>query len=171
MNNKQQGVFNMKTNFKKLIAATGLVAVATAILVGCASTTLEQQIAVKEAGSWDFAVKSASGGTNYIRIYDSPGKVGWFKYEYGQKHPCNQGFQKAIKTTAHGLVEFSNAETKSFACNLRIRYIFRTDASGHPYEGWVTELKDGDKRPQPELAKLTKFWDDKNMKPNYFLVK
>lgn len=68
-------------------------------------------------------VKSVSGGTNYIRIYDSPGKVGWFKYEYGQKHPCNQGFQKVIKTVAPGLVQYANdPDAKSYACGTKIRY-------------------------------------------------
>jgi hypothetical protein len=162
----------MKTVHKKSFAVSGLVAVAVAVLVGCATQTLEQQIAVKEPGSWDFKVDKKAGGTEYIRIYDSPGKLGWFKYEYGQKHPCNQGFQKVIKTTAPGLVRYAHdPDAKSFACSETLAYIFRTDAQGQPYEGWFVEIKGKEKREFAELTYNVKYWDDKGFKPNYFLVK
>lgn len=157
----------------KLILAACLAASLAATLSGCASTTLEQQIAVKEVGSWDFAVKSVSGGTNYIRIYDSPGKVGWFKYEYGQKHPCNQGFVKAVKTIAPGLVQYeTDTDAKSFACDSKKRYIFRTDALGNPYEGFESfPIKDREKKEFPELIFSVKYWDSKGEAPKYFLVR
>jgi hypothetical protein len=151
----------------KLILAACLAVPFAATLTGCASTTLEQQIAVKEPGSWDFAVKNASGSTEYVRIYDNPDKVGWFKYEYGQKHPCNQGFQKVTKTVAPGLVEYSNADTKSFACGTKIRFVFRTDASGHPYEGWVNEIPGREKKDFLGLAQTVKWWDANNIKPTH----
>ena len=161
----------MKTNFKTIAKALGAVAV-VAMLAACASTTLEQQIAVKEIGSWDFKINLKAGGTEYIRIYDALGKVGWFKYEYGQKHPCNQGFQKVIKTVAPGLVRYAiDPDVKSLACDEKLAYIFRTDALGVPYEGWFITIKDREKRELPELANLVKYWDSKDMKPNYFLVK
>ena len=157
----------------KLILAAALAASLAATLSGCAGPTLEQQIAVKEPGSWDFRLDKKSGGTEYIRIYDTPDKVGWFKYEYGQKHPCNQGFVKAVKTTAPGLVQYAtDTDAKSFACSSKKRYIFRTDASGHPYEGWETaSIQDREKKEFPELAYTVKWWDSKGEKPNYFLVK
>lgn len=161
----------MKTSYKLILAAC-LAASLAATLSGCASTTLEQQIAVKEAGSWDFRVKNAAGSTEYIRIYDSPGKVGWFKYEYGQKHPCNQGFQKVIKTVAPGLVQYANdPDAKSYACYGTIRYIFRTDANGQPYEGWVTIFNDLEKKVHPGLTETVNNLDSKGAKPKYFLVK
>lgn len=82
INNKQKGIFIMKTNFKKSFTKALGVAAVVAVLAACASTTLEQQIAMKEPGSWDFAVQSTPTQTNYIRIYDSPGKLGFFKFEY-----------------------------------------------------------------------------------------
>lgn len=161
----------MKTSFK-LVLAAALAGSLAATLSGCASTTLEQQIAVKEPGSWDFRLDKKSGGTEYIRIYDTPDKVGWFKYEYGQKHPCNQGFQKVIKTVAPGLVRYAlDPEAKSFACDEKLAYIFRTDAQGVPYEGWFSAIKDREKRELSELASQVKYWDSKGAKPNYFLVK
>lgn len=157
----------------KLILAACLAASLAATLSGCASTTLEQQIAVKEPGSWDFSVKNAAGSTEYIRIYDSPGKVGYFKYEYGQKHPCNQGFQKMTKETAPGLVQYvTDIEAKAFACNLNKRYIFRTNSQGHPDEGWTTNpIKDGEKRVFSELSDTVKWWDANKIKPTFTLVR
>ena len=161
----------MKTSHKRILAAC-LAASLAATLSGCASTTLEQQIAVQEPGSWDFAVKNAAGSTEYTRIYDSPGKLGFFKFEYGQKSPCNQGFQKVIKTTAPGLVRYvHDPEAKSFACSIRTAYVFRTDALGNPYEGWVTELKDREKKEFLDLAYTVKDWEARGFKPNYLLVK
>ena len=156
----------------KLILVACLAASLAATLSGCASTTLEQQIAVKEAGTYDFKINLKTGGTEYIRIYDAPGKVGWFKYEYGQKSPCNQGFQKVIKTVAPGLVRYANdPDAKSYACYAKIAYIFRTDAQGNPYEGWVSVIQDREKREFPELAYQVRYSDAKGEKPNYFLVK
>ena len=156
----------------KLILAACLAASLAATLSGCASTTLEQQIAVKEPGSWDFKINLKAGGTEYVRIYDAPGKVGWFKYEYGQKHPCNQGFQKVIKTVAPGLVRYAlDPDAKSFACDEKLAYIFRTDAQGAPYEGWFTAIKDREKRELPELTYHVRYWESTGWKPNYFLVK
>ncbi len=164
----------MKPSYKLILAAALAASLATT-LSGCAGPTLEQQIAVKEPGSWDFKVDKKSGGTEYIRIYDSPEKLGWFKYEYGQKHPCNQGFQKVTKTVAPGLVQYSNAEFKGFACDEKIRYIFRTDENGHPYEGWVNGVRDREKRDFTELSQSVKFIDSKDptgkAKGNYILVK
>lgn len=158
---------------RKLILAACLAASLAATLSGCASTTLEQQIAVKEAGSWDFQVKNRSGATEYIRIYDGPGKVGWFLYQYGQKSPCNQGFQKTIKTVAPGFVQYANdPDAKSFACDKKLAYIFRTDAQGNPYEGWGMLLNDRDKRDfTSDLAKQVKHSESTGQKPSYFLVK
>jgi hypothetical protein len=169
-NNKPKGIY-MKTSYKLILAAC-LAASLAGTLTGCKQIPLEQEIAVKEPGSWDFAVKSSNhSGNAYVRIYDSPEKLGWFKYEYGQKSPCNQGFQKVTKTTAPGLVQYSNEHTKSFACGEKIRYIFRTDANGHPYEGWGSGIKDHEKKEFNELASTVRYWDAKGMKPNYFLVK
>jgi hypothetical protein len=166
----------MKTNFKKLIAATGFIAAATTILVGCASQPLEQQIAVKEAGSWDFKTKTLDANgepKRIVRIYDKPGKLGFEVFEYGQKHPCNQGFQKVIKKTAPGLVRYAtDLDSRSFACTSKLEYIFRTDANGHPYEGWeMMPINDREKKEFPDFVKTVKYFDDKNMKPNYFVMK
>jgi hypothetical protein len=140
--------------------------------VACASTTLEQQIAVKEPGSWDFKYVVPDANAQYIRIYDSPGKVGFFLYEFGQKHPCNQGFQKTIKTTAPGLVAFENdPDAKSFACNERIRYVFRTDANGRPYEGWFDRRRSHEKTQFVELTKTVNYYDENRKPPKYVLVK
>ena len=161
----------MKTSYKLILAAC-LAGSLAATLLGCASTTLEQQIAVKEAGSWDFVIHTKAGETKYIRIYDSPGKVGWFKYEYGQKSPCNQGFQKVIKTVAPGLVSYANdPDAKSFACDEKMRYVFRTDANGQPYEGWFNMIKDREKKEFLDLAAYAKAVDSQGMKPQYILVK
>ena len=163
----------MKTSYKLILAAC-LAASLAATLSGCASTTLEQQIAVKEPGSWDFAVFVPSrGGTEYIRIYDAPGKVGWFKYEYGQKHPCKQGFIKAVKTTAPGLVQYvTDADAKSFACTSKKRYIFRTDTLGHPYEGWESiPIEDREEKEFTEIVGQVNYWDSNGIKPKYLLVK
>jgi hypothetical protein len=169
-NNKPKGI-SMKPAYKRILTAC-LAASLAATLSGCASTTLEQQIAVKEAGSWDFVIHTKAGQTKYIRIYDSPGKVGYFKYEYGQKHPCNQGFQKAIKTTAPGLVQYAtDPDAKSFACDAKTRYVFRTDANGQPYEGWVNEVKDREKKEFMDLAAYVKYSDSTGFKPNYILMK
>jgi hypothetical protein len=154
----------------KLILAACLAVPFAATLTGCASTTLEQQIAVKEAGSWDFKSGGGSTRVQYVRIYDTPGKVGWSVFEYGQKSPCNQGFQKVTKKVAPGLVEYSNAKTKSFACGSQIRYVFRTDANGHPYEGWGNEFTGREIRDFPELAYSVKWWDANNMKPTHTLM-
>ena len=156
----------------KLILVACLAASLAATLYGCASTTLEQQIAVKEAGTYDFKINLKTGGTEYVRIYDHPGKVGFLKYEYGQKHPCNQGFQKVIKTVAPGLVRYAiDPDVKSLACDEKLAYIFRTDAQGVPYEGWFTVIKDREKREWSELAYQVKYWEQNGAKPNYFLVK
>jgi hypothetical protein len=153
------------------VAALGASLLGLVLLTACQQIPLEQQIAVKEPGSWDFRTDTA-GGTEYIRIYDSPGKLGWFKYEYGQKSPCNQGFQKVIKTVAPGLVQYANdPDAKSFACNEKILYIFRTDANGQPYEGWVTGIKDREKKETPPLAYTVKYWESTGTKPKYFLIK
>jgi hypothetical protein len=170
-NNKPKGT-SMKPSHKLILAAC-LAASLAATLYGCASTTLEQQIAVKEPGSWDFQAKNRSGTMEYIRIYDSPGKLGWFKYEYGQKHPCNQGFQKVIKTVAPGIVQYANdPDAKSFACDEKIAYIFRTDAQGNPYEGWVMTLKDRDTRKfTRDLALQVKNIDGRGSKPSFILMK
>lgn len=174
MNNKQKGN-SMKTSYKLILAAC-LAGSLAATLLGCASTTLEQQIAVKEAGSWDFAVKSASRGVEYIRIYDSPGKVGYFKFEYGQKHPCNQGFQKAIKSTAPGWIALTTDSTeKSFTCDSRRRYIFRLDEKGAPYEGWSQEIADKEGKNFSDFETVAKKWDaallTKKIDASYTLVK
>jgi hypothetical protein len=174
MNDKQTGA-SMKTTHKLILAAC-LAASLAAALSGCASTTLEQQIALKEVGSWDFQVKNASGATEYIRIYDSPGKVGYFKYEYGQKHPCNQGFQKAIKSTAPGWIAFTtDANEKSFACNSRLRYIFRTNDEGVPYDGWLQKVADHERKDFPDFESTVKRWDaallGKKSNAGYTLVK
>jgi hypothetical protein len=163
---------SMKPTYKLILAAALAASLATT-LSGCAGPTLEQQIAVKEPGSWDFKINLKAGGTNYIRIYDTPGKLGWFKYEYGQKHPCNQGFQKVIKTVAPGLVQYANdPDAKSFACDEKIRYIFRTDANGHPYEGWTSvAIQDREKKEHPGLVETVKYWDSMGFKPNYLLLK
>jgi hypothetical protein len=169
-NNKPKGIY-MKT-LNKLFKPVAMAVVAAALLAACKSMPLEEQIAVKEPGSWDFAAKNAAGSTEYIRIYDSPGKVGWFKFEYGQKHPCNQGFQKVIKTVAPGLVRYANdPDAKSFACSTKIAYVFRTDAQGSPYEGWVSEIQDREKSAFAELTYTVKYWDAKGLKPTYSLVK
>ena len=161
----------MKTSYKLILAAC-LAASLAATLSGCASTTLEQQIAVKEAGSWDFKHVRVGGREQYIRIYDTPGKVGYFVFEFGQKHPCNQGFQKAIKTVAPGLVSYANdPNAKSFACDEKNRYVFRTDTNGQPYEGWFSAIKDREKREFSELAYTVKYWDSEKIQPKYFLVK
>lgn len=161
----------MKPSYKLILAAC-LAASLAATLYGCASTTLEQQIAVKEPGSWDFKAKNASGTWEYLRIYDSPGKVGWFLYQYGQKSPCNQGFQKTIKTVAPGLVRYANdPDAKSFACDAKIAYTFRTDAQGNPYEGWVYVFKDRENRQFTELTKQVKYTDSIGAKPTFILVK
>lgn len=161
----------MKTSYK-LILAAALAASLAATLSGCKQMPLEQEMGAKEPGSWDFAVKNEAGSTEYIRIYDSPGKLGWFKYEYGQKSPCNQGFQKVIKTTAPGLVRYAHdPEAKSYACGSKLAYVFRTDANGHPYEGWSILIKNSEKRELPELKYTVKDWDAKGFKPNYLLVK
>lgn len=166
------GKFTMKTNSKKMMSRIGYVVIATALLMACASTTLEQQIAVKEPGSWDFKYVGTDRVDTYIRIYDSPGKVGWFKYEYGQKHPCNQGFQKVIKTTTPGLVAYEHDhDAKSFACDMKIRYLFRTDTNGHPYEGWVDSRKRHEKTPFVDLTKAVNYMDKTNQKPSFTLVK
>jgi len=53
MNNNKPKGNSMKPSHKLILVAC-LAASLAATLYGCASTTLEQQIAVKEAGSWDF---------------------------------------------------------------------------------------------------------------------
>jgi hypothetical protein len=158
---------NMKLKFKILLITAMVVFIAA-----CATQSLEQQIAVKEPGSWDF--KSVSEG--YVRIFDDQGKIGWFKFEYGQKHPCNQGFQKAIKTVAPGLVSYeTDVGSKSFACDSKKRYVFRTDEQGNPYEGWVVVISDREKRNFADLSNTVKWWDAKDpsgkAKPTYILVK
>lgn len=161
----------MKTSYKLILAACLAVPFA-ATLTGCASTTLEQQIAVKEPGSRDFKHVRIGGREQYIRIYDTPGKVGYFVFEFGQKHPCNQGFQKAIKTVAPGLVSYANdPDAKSFACDEKMRYVFRTDANGQPYEGWFNMINDREKKEFPWMVETVKYLDSETIKPKYFLVK
>ena len=161
----------MKPSHKLILAACLAASLAT-VLYGCASTTLEQQIAVKEPGSWDFKHVRIGGREQYIRIYDTPGKVGYFVFEFGQKHPCNQGFQKAIKTVAPGLVSYANdPNAKSFACDEKMRYVLRTDANGQPYEGWFNMINDREKKEFPLMAETVKYLDSEGIKPKYFLVK
>ncbi len=160
----------MKT-LPKLILALCIAAPLLATLSGCAGPTLEQQIAVKEPGSWDFKVKNSAGSWEYIRIYDAPGKVGYFKFEYGQKNPCNQGFQKMIKTTAPGLVEYvRDPDTKSFACAGTLRYIFRTNAQGQPYEGWAGYFSDREKKKFMPFEEMTKLRDSTGELPTIILA-
>lgn len=164
----------MKTSYKLILAAclTGSLA---ATLSGCASTTLEQQIAVKEPGSWDFKSKNldAKGEPKRIvRIYDKPGKVGFEVFEYGQKHPCNQGYQKAIKKTALGLVSYErDRDAESFACDGAGRYFFRIDASGQPYEGWNDGAEDKRKTQLVELSKQAAYFDKIKCAPTFTLAK
>jgi hypothetical protein len=168
MNNKQQGVFTMKT-LTKLFRPLAMAVVAAALLAACRSMPLEEQIAVKEPGSWDF--KSVSS-ERYIRIYDNPEKVGSILYEYGQKHPCNQGFQKMLKTTSPGLVQYAvDPALKSFACDEKQRYIFRTDANGIPYEGWISGVKDKEKKEFREMTSVVKYWELNNIKPMYIRLR
>jgi hypothetical protein len=169
MNNKQQGVFTMKSNFKTFAKALGAIAVAV-VLTACATQTLEQQIAVKEPGSWDFITKN-SRGVEYVRIYDSPEKVGWFKYEYGQKSPCNQGFQQVTKTTSAGLVQYSNVDTKSFACGEKIAYVFRVDQNDQPFEGWVQAIPATEKRTFIDLPSYGRWIEKNNIVPKFSLIK
>jgi hypothetical protein len=168
-NNKPKGIY-MKT-LNKLFKPVVIAVVAAALLAACKSMPLEEQIAVKEPGSWDFRV---IGGVRdqYVRVFDGPGKVGWTIIEYGQKHPCNQGFQKAIKTAADGLVQYViDPDSKSFACDVKTRYIFRTDVNGNPFEGWRTEIKDREKKEFRDMVNIVKYWDEKSEKPSYYLVK
>ena len=93
-------------------------------------------------------------------------------YEYGQKSPCNQGFQKVIKTVAPGLVSYANdPNAKSFACDEKMRYVLRTDANGQPYEGWFNMINDREKKEFPLMAETVKYLDSEGIKPKYFLVK
>ena len=158
----------MKT-IKTLATTLATVLALSTLLVGCKQIPLEEQIAVKEPNSWD--IKSVSG-KRYIRIYDSPEKLGWFIYEFGQKGTCNQGFQKVIKTAAPGLVQYVlDPVNKSFACDGTLRYIFRTDAQGHPYEGWETYVSDRKKENLSELVKTVAYFEKMGSKPTHFLVK
>jgi hypothetical protein len=161
----------------KLILAASLAASLAATLSGCASTTLEQQIAVKEPGSWDFKYASnISGGYGYLRIYDNPSKIGWIVNEYGQKHPCSQGFTKAIKNTAPGWIGFTTDNNeKSFACDTRLRLIFRMNDQGVPYEGWAQKFTDRERKELPDFESTVKQWDAallvKKSNATYTLVK
>jgi hypothetical protein len=157
---------SMKTSHKLILAAC-LAASLAAALSGCASTTLEQQIAVKEPGSWDFKWVGNGGREQYIRIYDSPTKVGWFLYEYGQKSPCNQGFQKVIKLTVPGVVQYElDPAAKSFACGSKIAYTFRTDEAGHPKEGWVQWFAEREKKKFQDIG----VWVRATNPPQFTLV-
>ena len=163
----------MKT-IKTLATTLATVLALSTLLVGCKQIPLEEQIAVKDPNSLDFKFVSAKGSKleQYIRIYDGPNKLGWFVFEFGQKHPCNQGFQKVIKTIAPGLVQYViDPVSKPFACSLTIRYIFRTDAQGQPYEGWVTEDKDNKNLKLVELTRSVEHFDKVGTKPTYYLVK
>jgi hypothetical protein len=162
----------MKIVHKKIFAISGLAAVSFTVLVGCATQTLEQQIAVKEPGAWDFKSIDLrlSGGYRYTRLYDKPGKVGWEVMEYGQKHPCNQGFTEAVKTTTLGFVRYESANTKSFACDIKMAYVFRTDENGKPYEGWYFAIPLKEQRKFVDINNFTK-WNDKEKYPaDYKLV-
>jgi hypothetical protein len=171
----KNGKLKMKTTPRKMMTRIGYAVIATALLVACASTTLEQQIAVKEPGSWDF--KSRALDVNgepkrIVRIHDKPGKVGFEVFEYGQKHPCNQGFQKTIKTTATGLVSYEqDSDASSFACKGKGRYLFRADENGQPYEGWNGWVEDRSKTQFVELSKRVAYLDKINEAPTFTLVK
>lgn len=167
----------MKT-LPKFFKQAALAIVAVALLTACKSMPLEEQIleGMNEAGTYTFkhvGPTVVSGAREqFIRIHDKPGKVGFEVFEYGQKHPCNQGFQKAIKTTASGLVAYEqDANARSIACNEKLRYIFRTDAGGRPYEGWFDARKVNDKRQFVDLTRTEKFYEEKAILPKYQLVK
>jgi hypothetical protein len=173
MNNNQTGNF-MKKTFKFFLTAC-LVGSLAATLSGCATTTLEQQIAVKEPGSWDFKYNQTGGGVGYIRIYDSLDKTGWTVNEYGQKSPCSQGFIKAIKTTAPGWIAFTtDSKDKSFACDKNFRFIFRTNDQGTPFEGWLQVVTDRSGKDFPDFESSAKKWDEgllvKKSNASYVLV-
>ena len=156
----------------KTLATTLATAVAlSTLLVGCKQMPLEEQIAVKEPYSWDFKVIMRDGSTRILRIYDGPDKLGYFVYEYGHKNPCNQGFQKTIKTTAPGVVRYVNdSASKSYACYETIGFYFITDEKGHPLKGWNYLVKDDSGEKLPNLAKQIAALIKRGDKPSYTLV-